>query len=363
MRHLGKNPQWVEISKVIEYPPEVLEFYSQHLIEQTLKFEKEFANTLNDQTYNLKPISLPPNGLLNKGLMCFANASLQLLFSSKEFVSFILFMKNNMRFFSIAQLASAPTWSALCKFARSYATEKNIISTESMDEFFGPFTSKRHPLTMEDAAEFTMFLLNKLHDELQELIKLGDIKQDAGGWQAKGIKSGRITVSDECVKRSPITHIFGTIVRADTLSNGHSRSVGHEPYLVLPLDLSPTLEESIENFLKFSDVDDGTSKKNSFLSLPSSIVIALKRFAFDGTGVIKRDDIIKYPSKLRLLKTDFELAAIVIHIGSSPASGHYICISKRTDGHWREYDDSDVYGIRDGTEMEQQAYLLLYNRV
>lgn len=363
MRHVGKNPQWVEISKTIEYPPEILNFYTNHLVELTLQFEKDFANILHDQNYTLKKIELPPYGLLNKGLMCFANASIQLLFSSPKFVSFILFMKNNIRYFSIAQLASAPTWCALCKFARSYATDKTQKSLEFLDEFIGPFSSQRRPLTMEDAAEFTMFLLNKLHDELRELEGYGNFKQEAGGWQTKGINSGRITIADDAVKKSPITHIFGSIVRADTLNNGHSRSVGHEPYLVLPLDLYPTLEESIDHFLNFSDIGDGTSKKNAFLSLPDSIVISLKRFAFDGAGVIKRDDFVKYPKEIRLMNQNFELAAVVIHIGASPASGHYICLSKRSDGNWREFDDSEIYGIRDGNEMERQAYMLLYNKM
>lgn len=362
MRHLGKNPQWLTLSKKVEFPPELADFYQRKLDETTTHFEKEFAEILHERKFSLINTSLPPKGLTNRGLMCFANASLQLLLSSPKFVSFVLFMKNNMRFFSPKQLASAPTWQAFCKFARAFAVDKYAFSTDILDDFFGPFSAKRKPLTQEDATEFTSYFLNRLHEELRVLESFGQFKKESGGWMAKGIGSRKVSVSDECVKESPITTIFGCLVRADTLSNGRSRSVGHEPYLVLPLQVAETLDESIKIFLAEEKVDDTISKKNSILSLPASLVIGFKRFAFDGEGVTKLNDFIAYPPVLTLLDVKYELTAIVVHIGSSPTVGHYVCLSKR-EGKWREYDDDGISSVPEGEELHKQAYMLLYNKI
>ena len=364
MRHLGRNPQWLTLSKKVEFPPELANFYQKKLEEVTGNVEKEFAQILHDHSYILKPISLPPKGLINNGLMCFANSSLQLIFSSPKFVSLILYMKNYMRLFTPRQLAAAPAWHCLSKFARAFVADKYAFSTEILDEFFGPFSAQRKPLTQEDASEFTSYFLNKLHEEFITLESFGEFKdEEKGGWQAKGINTGKLLVSDQCVKKSPITDIFGCMVRADTLSNGKSRSIAHEPYLVLPLQITDSIDDSIKLFLSEEQVSETISKKNTILSLPSSIIIGLKRFAFDGNGPTKINDIVKYPKILTLFTQKFELSAIVIHIGSSSQVGHYICISNRADGKWREYDDESVGLIAENSELDRQAYMLLYNRI
>ena len=276
---------------------------------------------------------------------------------------FLLFMKGNIRLFSSCQLSSCSAWISLCQFARAFATEKYTSSTEILDDSFGPFTSKRKPLTQEDASEFTSFFLNVLHNELRTLESFGCFKEEKGGWKMQGINTGHITIANDAVEDSAITEIFGCTVRADTLSNGKSRSIGQEPYLVLPLQVSKSVDESLRLFLTEEKVDDTISKRNMILSLPFSLIIGLKRFAFDGTGPTKLNEIVDYPSILTVMGVKYELAAIVEHIGTSSQAGHYICISNRTDGKWRKYDDDGVYPIPEKSELNRQAYMLLYNRI
>lgn len=49
----------------------------------------------------------------------------------------------------------------------------------------------------------------------------------------------------------------------------------------------------------------------------------------------------------------YSLFAVVVHVGSGPHHGHYVCLIKAAAGTWLQFDDEHVEAI-----TEQQARLL-----
>jgi uncharacterized UBP type Zn finger protein len=163
------------------------------------------------------------------------------------------------------------------------------------------------------------------------------------------------------------------MIRAETKQADVTRSVSLESFLVLPLEIRgiKTIEAAIEAFESEERIEGQISKKNSFRTLPHSLIIGLKRFYFDpyqGYSV-KLHDIVQYPDILKLNRqfdkavVEYRLQAVVEHIGKSPDDGHYVCWVRRFDGMWLKFDDDRVTSFGGEAHLDIQAYLLLYNRI
>jgi len=392
MRHLGRAPQWVSISGRVEFPSELSQTYDETMKKSVIEFETEFSNRLNSRSFFVTPMVVQPRGLDNTGLMCFVNSSFQLLFASPPFVSFANFMKLQYPLFSPQQRKITPAWGALCNFLNDFrfsdcATTDGSFSslkaldmientsstdTRKLDKVFGPFSSNRSPRQQEDSGEFLSYFLNVLHDELLNLIKLAPIpKDDEGPWKTEGTGRKNIVVTETQGEFSPLSDLFSSIVRSETLSFKKSRSMNTESNLVLPLPIIniTKLEVALSKFVEEEQITDEISKKTSFMKFPMSLIIGLKRFSYNDYGLIKLKHIVEYPEILSLTTLNasepknYQLSAVVVHIGNSPTSGHYVCYGRRFDGTWLLFDDSKVTPLPgDCSYLGLQAYLLLYNR-
>jgi hypothetical protein len=320
--------------------------------------------------------------------MCFANASMQLLFASPYFVSFAHFMKSNQPLFSPSQQERTPTWAHFCRFLRDFEfadcgsaggelpSLKSLeflkkpapTSLAELDGVLGPFASNRRPKTQEDAIQFLMFFLNRLHDEILALAP--PPPDDGVEWKVQGAGRGHMPLQQLRDPESPLLAIFSTLVRANTLQNGKSRTVADDRFLVLPLQIQgiKDLQEAIQAFTAEQKVEEGLSQKYIFLQCPRSLIIGLKRFEYDpGRGrQSKLTQLIEYPEMLTVEGTtkgyNYRLCAVVEHVGASPEGGHYLCYARRFDGKWVRFDDSDVTELTGGAYLRAQAYLLLYNQ-
>lgn len=398
MRHLGTRPQWVKITGKVEFPPDIICKYSDLMDQAVGEFENEFAKQLYERRFLITNMIVQPRGLTNQKLMCFANSSMQLLFASPYFLSFAYFMKNNLPLFTPKQREITPAWQAFSEFINNFqfsesgSSDGSLPSLKSLnilqkakptnlkilDDIFGIYSSRRQPINQEDASEFLAYFLNRLHEELIQLMKLAPINVDKGGWITQGTGRGGIILQETQGDMSPLSDIFDSLARADTLQNGKSRSVATESHLVLPLPIRgiKTVEEAIEQFTKEEIIcrekgQPTISKKNTFISYPKSLIIGLKRFDFDPIemNAIKLLDIVEYPDVLVLKRCidekplQYQLCAIVEHIGKNPNGGHYICYSRTFDGRWLKFDDDRVTTIENEGHLELQAYMLLYNQI
>ncbi|GJQ15500.1 hypothetical protein GpartN1_g7291.t1 [Galdieria partita] len=123
------------------------------------------------------------------------------------------------------------------------------------------------------------------------------------------------------------------------------------------------------------------SRKSSFIELPETLIITLKRFRYEGNRGFKVSTHVQFPlDDLDLGKflavdaiyerknrsTRYYLGGVVCHKGSL-FSGHYIAyvklpVSPSTLSHWYEFDDACVRQIsaNEVQNASSQAYVLVY---
>jgi len=105
--------------------------------------------------------------------------------------------------------------------------------------------------------------------------------------------------------------------------------------------------------------------------LPNTLIIHLKRFKYDNNMQCRKLLYrVVFPLELRLWNTAtdtenperyYDLFAIVVHIGSGPHAGHYICFVKKDDV-WLVFDDEDVSVIHEETIQDVFGSLLVEGR-
>lgn len=396
MRHIGSEPHWITISNKVKYPVDIVQRYETLMADSVKIFEPEFAKRLAKREFIVRNMVIQPKGLTNENMMCFANSSFQLLFASPFFVSFSYFMKTNLPLFSPRQLSMIPTWRLFCQFLSKFhfsdssTSDGALPSLKSLQmtkiEFptnlqilnpvFGPYSSKRKPVLQEDAAEFLSFFINKLHDELLELMRLTSIDEspeEKGQWKVQGSNRKTVTLQETQGEMSPLSDVFSTIIQSDTMENTVTRSANKESLVVLPLSIKgcQTLDDCLAQFTSVERIDSKVSKRTIFLLTPKTLIISLKRFSFDPITItpIKLTNIIDYPDILTMNRLvdqkpiQYRLCGIVKHIGKSPNGGHYVCYARRFDGRWVYFDDSNVSVIDDNHHLGLEAYLLLYNQI
>jgi len=96
---------------------------------------------------------------------------------------------------------------------------------------------------------------------------------------------------------------------------------------------------------------------------PRFLIIALKRYAVQprGGGIRKIRDAVEADQVITVAGTTMYLRAIVVHLGATPRSGHYVAHVRDVAG-WMRFDDSIVTQSPgpDSDEVRHDGYILLY---
>ncbi|KAK2593895.1 hypothetical protein QQS21_008415 [Conoideocrella luteorostrata] len=378
---------------------------------------------------------IEPRGLINTGNMCYMNSVLQVLIFCVPFYDFL----EQLRQKAVHSFKSqTPLVDVLVVFMQEF---KVLVSSTSTDQLRGsvrPETFERHgePFTPEfvydairqlsrfasmevsiffvysvlshtvanprqhghqqDAEEFLGFLLQTLDDEcthimnksiVSELQKPGSNSPRAkngddpsGDWLEVGRKQkAAVTRSSGSNSSTPITKIFGGLLRSEFRVPGLKDSITTEPYQPLQLDIgSPdvrnvvdalrglTRPERLQGDFNSPRGKDITATKQVFIeSLPPVLILHLKRFQFDaeGHGTVKIWKKIGYPLELEIPREAisrqrrqiigdgpmprYKLISVVYHHGKNASGGHYTVDVRRQDGReWIRMDDTVLRRIR-----------------
>jgi len=326
-------------------------------------------------------------GLRNYGNTCFANATLQVLLSSSlpdvllasataaEFSdgAFPTFDNHNV----VRTSAISPNRTPVKLHAQSKTCkwlQRQLLQLASAYNFSGNSSGKCccDPRELTTNVErVSKCLTNGRQEDAHEYLKavLEVLFLEGHNKRVKALFDGKL-VSEVCC-----------------LECGHRRFTP-ERFVDLSLDVERvnSVEEglsaftSTETLSKDNKVDcDGCKRRCqitkglSISEVPSSILcIHLKRFSYNNYGRLQRiSKRISFPLKLDLANyltkgkensvgnTLYELFALVIHIGASCNSGHYISYVKRGNI-WFLCNDSRVSAVSEKQVLKQNPYMIFY---
>ncbi|GBG28647.1 Ubiquitin carboxyl-terminal hydrolase 36 [Hondaea fermentalgiana] len=163
-----------------------------------------------------------------------------------------------------------------------------------------------------------------------------------------------------------------------------------ESFLDLSLDVAhpriKTIEDALRRFTANERLDQENQwncpvcqkpskavKRLCIRRTPNQLVLHLKRFGFGARGRKVRKSLVfdrelnMGPYLVGAQSTDsagenFVLSGIVVHVGPSVTSGHYIAFVRASNGLWYQMNDDVVRQVSFSTVKEQQAYLMFYSR-
>lgn len=205
-------------------------------------------------------------------------------------------------------------------------------------------------------------------------------QDSADDWLEVGRKQrAAVTRSSGTNTSTPITKIFGGLLRSEFRVPGLKDSITTEPYQPLQLDIqSPdvrnvldalrglTRPERIHGDFNSARGKDVVATKQVFIeTLPPILILHLKRFQFDaeGNGTIKIWKKIGYPLELEIPREalsrqsrqtsgegslpKYRLVSVVYHHGKNASGGHYTVDVRRQDGReWIRIDDTAIRRVR-----------------
>ncbi|KAJ2797658.1 hypothetical protein H4R20_005106, partial [Coemansia guatemalensis] len=223
---------------------------------------------------------IQPRGLVNTGNMCFMNVILQALLYCKPFCNMLWSIKESVAF---SFNTSTPLLEALILYMHEFKHDRTRLS-QQLDALEEPFVPENVYEALwkknvfqtlrgqqEDAQEFMNYLVNGIHEEMAGVLQMRNSQKNTGqtpapdshenssaDWVEVGPNNRAILMRDssESITKTPITQIFGGILRS-TLTmphppSGHGirapQSSSREPFQWLALAISEDVD-SIEDAL------------------------------------------------------------------------------------------------------------------
>ncbi|KAL7123635.1 hypothetical protein ACP275_01G118000 [Erythranthe tilingii] len=309
------------------------------------------------------PASITGAGLDNLGNTCFLNSVLQCFMHTVPLLRSILLEPHSLHSYCDEQ--GFCTLCALRELVKSSLANR-IVSPSYFTNNLSYFSSSFKKFQQEDAHEFLQCFLDKLescHDSQRK-----EYTSSPSGNLVQQVFGGRLVSKLKCCNCAHCSDTYEPLI--DT-------SLG--------IENADDLVTALQSFTKVEKIDDpedkvtcenckelvSVEKQLSFDKAPSVAVFHLKRFENDGCWVQKIDKHVAFPLELDLLpfidsgKTNdadlkYVLYAVIVHIGSTPTSGHYYCFIRLSPNVWCKFDDSRVVLVHEDYVLSQEAYILFY---
>ena len=176
-----------------------------------------------------------------------------------------------------------------------------------------------------------------------------------------------------------IRQIFGGYFRSQIETETGYKSNTYDSFIDLSLNIQNinSIKKAIINFSKpdilnkenkyknpLTEQYENAKKSITIQKAPLILMISLKRFSFDGRKInkfIQFDETLELKDNSRMNK--YYLTGIIVHLGSTRNSGHYISFVKSSNGVWYEMDDETVNQISLKKLLSQHAYVLFYSKI
>ncbi|KAL1516759.1 hypothetical protein ABEB36_000620 [Hypothenemus hampei] len=380
---------------------------------------------LKNYTIEGRTISLQPRGLINQSNYCYINSILQALLACPPMYNLLSGLSEKIS--SNEKRKPTPVIDGMCKFVKEYKHLPANMRINNRRSDGGKKDQKRDLSGMintdipfepswiykilnglqtdliegrqEDAEEFLGCLLNKLSDEMIELIKLIDSsektkqeqEEEDESWQVMGTKNKGSVLRRTEFERTPITDIFGGSLKSKINRTGGLITENTQPFFTLPLNIEKvkTVREALEALTTKNQLEGLTSSKTNeeveawqqvmLDDLPIVLVLHLKCFDFKLDGCTKIMKALEFPIDLKIdgklissktanaKEKQYKLFAVVYHDGKEATKGHYVTDAFHVGySNWLRYDDASVKPVQEEQVLNPQGtrvpYLLFYRR-
>lgn len=402
------------------------------LDENTLKLG-EFLNTYQIENNS---ISIQPRGLINRSNYCYINAILQALVACPPFYHLMRAIrslpaarnsKHPKPFIDamtalVAEFSSLPVRSKVQR-DKTKKDETPDITTDTplepvvIHKILNLLRSDIFQVEgrQEDAEEFLGCVLNRLNDEMLELMKLSKNESEVNGssetssaeesgdghgddqddWKViRGNRNkGTITRTTD-FGRSPMSDIFGGKLRSRVHREGDHPTDNIQPFFTLQLDIekAASVKDALDLLVGKDQLEGMTCSKTkqeiqawqqvTLEELPIVMILHLKCFDYKMDGCTKILKTLEFPIELKIdsklmsskgktytaKQKQYKLFAVVYHDGKEASKGHYITdVFHAGYGTWIRYDDSTVRAVPEFNVLHPKAprvpYLLYYRRL
>lgn len=286
-----------------------------------------------------------PRGLVNLGNTCYMNAGLQSLYSIDAFRTFIL-----TRCSSSYDKPLASELSNLFKNMKSSTSAP--ISPASFKCAFSRHQSKFSGLGQQDAQEFLRYLINGVHEELNQAAKRPrrSTTPRPPHTADEAWSQYRDIVDDSPLVDLVVGQMCSTIICSICQNKSHC----WDPFWDLSLPLtrgrhSCKLSEIVQDFIAKETLDSDerpicsqckkatkSTKQMDLCRLPQLMILHLKKFTNDGYKMSSPE--VRVDDKLTFNNITYNLTACISHHGHSSSSGHYTSHSKYSS-RWFHFND------------------------
>ncbi|KXJ74711.1 hypothetical protein RP20_CCG013093 [Aedes albopictus] len=399
----------------------------EQLDENTLKLG-EFLSAYQIENNS---ISILPRGLINRSNYCYINAILQALVACPPFYHLMRAIRSlpaarnskHQKPFIDAMSALVAEFSTLqlrSKVQRD-KTKKDETPEIQCDSPLEPLMIHRMLNLLrsdifqvegrqEDAEEFLGCVLNRLNDEMIELMKLSKNESDVNGDDAANGEvhhddqddwkvicgnrnKGTVTRTTD-FGRSPMSDIFGGKLRSRVHREGDHATDNIQPFFTLQLDIekAASVKDALDLLVGKDQLEGVTCSKTkqeiaawqqvTLEELPIVMILHLKCFDYKMDGCTKILKALEFPIELKIdsklmsskgksytaKQKQYKLFAVVYHDGKEASKGHYITdVFHAGYGSWIRYDDSTVKPVSENNVLHPKSprvpYLLYYRRL
>jgi len=301
---------------------------------------------------------------INDGNDCYLNSVLQALFNTYSFICFFKFKR--------------PDENLIIQTFRSMHDTNGLINPRDIKKLLGRF----------DKESSVLFHNNDQQDAHEAIVKILDIVHMSSSYNETNFNDyGKIDTEikqrsfDSWKKNSEvfgfsfITRFFGgqfkTLISC-TDCDYRSTSFDNFNNINLPIKGEDVID-CLSDFIKPEDMPDakcekcakrGLTKTTTIWKFPLTLILNIKRFAFDSDGTTRKvGQLLKMDKHLKICSSkhvyNYSLTSVVYHHGRSPNTGHYNTDILKNDS-WYKLDDEHTMPI-ELPDFSSNCYILVYN--
>lgn len=330
-----------------------------------------------DRLAEWKDIKGATKGLVNLGNTCYLNSTLQCLAHTPVLVNWLRAYRSPKR--------TGFDWVFTLKgvLQAMHSGGRQALQPVDVVRNLKRLSPKFRPHRQEDAQEFASFLLEACQNVLLQsyggkihplVAETTPMRRMFGGWLRSRISWDPKEELIALRKKTPTAKPHRSKPVSDTF----------DPFTFLNLEIvGGSVQSSLRNFMKAEQLDSSNMYRTpsgayvrakkcfSVFRPPRVLVVHLKRFVqndrFGRTDKISRR--VQFDEELDLSEClsrrapcSYKLTGVVVHIGSSQHSGHYVAYARSANGVWSLFDDSSVRQVGIQEVLRSEAYMLFYQR-